>query len=360
MEHVTASRAAPARLPPEGEMQRAVRERDPSYEGVFVLGVRTTGVYCRPGCPARTPRPENVRFFADGVAAEAAGFRPCLRCRPERAADEGPAWMEQLLAELQRPGAPRLADADLRARGLDPVLVRRAFRRRFGSTFHAWQRARRLGLAHAELRAGAGVEAARRGAGFASQSGFRDAFARLFGAPPAGGLDEVPCVGTRLTSVLGPLLVVASERGVCMLEFCDRRGVPGQARSLAKWLGARVVPGENEHTRELAAELDEYFRGRRTRFEVPLDLAGPPFHLEVWRRLTQIPCGETRSYGELAAELGRPTAQRAVARANGANRVSILVPCHRVIGADGRLVGYGGGLWRKRRLLELEGAAAGA
>ena len=337
-------------------MHTAVRERDTSYEGVFVLGVRTTGIYCRPGCPARTPRPENIRFFPDGRAAEEGGFRACRRCRPEQAAGEAPPWMERLLTELERPDAPRLSDADLEVRGLEPRAVRRAFRRRFGTTFHAWQRAHHLGLAHESLRAGATTGAAGLAAGFSSASGFRDAFAKLFGAPPGRARERVACVGTLLTSPLGPLLAVASERGVCLLEFSDRRGVPGQARSLTKWLRAEVVPGSNEHIEELAAELDEYFHGRRTRFDVPLDLAGPPFHLEVWKRLQAIPSGQTTSYGELAAELGRPQAQRAVARANGCNRVSILVPCHRVIGADGRLVGYGGGLWRKRRLLELEGA----
>ncbi len=344
-------------LPPAGEMLAAVRRRDERYEGVFGVAVRSTGVCCRPGCPARAARPENLVFFHDLAAAEAAGFRPCRRCRPEIAAGSGPAWMEHLLAEIGRQGAQRLSDDDLRARGLEPRAVRRAFLSRFGQTFHAWQRARSLGLAHASLRQGAETGEAGLDAGYGSESGFREAFARLFGASPGRARGAQVLAGTLLPSPLGPLIAAASDAGVCLLEFADRRGLPGQAKSLSRWLDATVVPGSNEHLEELAAELDEYFAGCRRVFDVPLDLKGPPFHLAVWRGLCQIPHGETRSYAELARSLGRPTALRAVAQANGKNRVAILVPCHRVIGSDGRLTGYGGGLWRKQRLLDLEAGA---
>ena len=344
-----------AALPPRSEMLAAVRRRDARYEGVFVLAVRTTGVACRPGCPARTPRPENVEFFADLEAAEAAGFRPCRRCRPERAAGAAPGWMAELVAELERHPARTLGDEDLAARGLEPRRVRRTWRAHTGQTFHAWQRARRLGLAHDALRAGRGPDAAGFDAGYGSASGFREAFGKLFGAPPGRAARDARVLRARLlTSPLGPLLVAAGDEGLCLVEFSDRKGLPGQARSLVRWHDAVVVPGEHAHLAQLERELEQYFAGRRTRFEVPLDLRGPPFHVAVWRALLEIPPGETRAYAELARALGRPDAQRAVASANGANRLSIVVPCHRVIGSDGRLVVYGGGLWRKRRLLELE------
>ena len=344
-------------LPPQGEMLAAVHARDSRYEGVFVFGVRTTGVYCRPGCAARTPRDDNLSFHPDGAAAEAAGLRACRRCRPERAAGAAPAWMEQLEAELTDPSSGPLSDADLAARGLEPRTVRRAFLARHGLTFHEWQRARGLARAREALRRGAPVLEAGLDAGYSSPSGFREAFARLFGAAPRSARGVDVCAGRILPSPLGALLAVASERGVCLLEFADRPTLERQAHSLARWRGAVVLPGTHRHLDRLATELQEYFALRRGRFEVPLDLAGPPFHLAVWEALRGIPLGETRSYAELAQALGRPGAQRAVAGANQANRLSILVPCHRVIGSDGRLAGYGGRLWRKRRLLELERAA---
>jgi AraC family transcriptional regulator of adaptative response/methylated-DNA-[protein]-cysteine methyltransferase len=336
-------------------MRRAVLARDGRYEGVFVFGVRTTGVYCRPGCPARAPRPENLSFHADSAQAEAAGLRPCRRCRPERAAGEAPGWMRRLEAERSATGATRWTDADLVARGLEPRTVRRAFLARHGVTFHAWQRALELGRARERLRAGADVLGVSLDSGYASGSGFRAAFASLFGASPRRADATSACAGRVLASPLGALLAMASERGVCLLEFADRASLAAQARSLVRWRGAVVVPGTNAHLDQLASELEQYFAGRRREFQVALDLAGPPFHLRVWEALRRIPHGRTLSYADLAGRLGRPGAQRAVASANRANRVAVVVPCHRVVGADGRLTGYGGGLWRKRRLLELEG-----
>jgi AraC family transcriptional regulator of adaptative response/methylated-DNA-[protein]-cysteine methyltransferase len=158
----------------------------------------------------------------------------------------------------------------------------------------------------------------------------------------------------KLRTPLGPMLAGATERGVCFLEFLGGRRFEIQARRLCAALGAELVPGWNRHIDELNKQLAEYFAGRRTRFDLPLVLAGTPFQRKAWRALLAIPYGSTRSYGEQAARMGRPAAVRAVARANGANRISIVIPCHRVIGADGALTGYGGGLRRKRRLLDLE------
>jgi AraC family transcriptional regulator of adaptative response/methylated-DNA-[protein]-cysteine methyltransferase len=347
-------------LPTEREMYAALLRRDAEYEGVFLAGVRTTGIFCRPTCPARKPRREHVDFFADAAAARRAGLRPCLRCRPLEAPGSPPEWMERVVAAVERAGGARIGDGDLRALGLEPARVRRGFRQRYGMTFHAWQRARRLGLAQASLSAGESPDQAGFGAGYGSASGFREAFARLFGAPPASAREREPLRGAVIASPLGALVAVASARGLCLLEFADRRGLAGQARALGRWHTGPVVPGESEHLARLEAQLGEYFDGCRKTFDVALDLAGPPFHLAVWKRLLALPFGETISYGALARELGRAGAQRAVARANGMNRIAILVPCHRVVGAGGELTGYGGGLWRKRALLEHERAVAAA
>ncbi len=334
-------------------MYRAVRDRDESYLGVFFLGVRTTGVFCRPGCPARLPRRENVAFFATAEEAELAGFRACRRCHPLASPGAHPGWVQQLIARVDA-SEERITDQRLRALDVDPVRARRYFQRRFGATFQAWQRERRLGGAWSELQRGAGIDDAGLGAGWESTSGFRDAFERVFGEPPGRGRASARLVSDLFATPLGPMIAVAGERGLCLLEFGDRRALPAQGRALKRWFEGSIVPGRNEHLDRAERELEEYFAGARTAFDVPLELPGTPFQVEVWNALLRIPHGETRSYGELARDLGRPGAQRAVGRANGQNRLGVIVPCHRVVESTGALRGYGGGLWRKQRLLELE------
>jgi AraC family transcriptional regulator of adaptative response/methylated-DNA-[protein]-cysteine methyltransferase len=336
-------------------MDRACRSRDVSYDGVFYLAVRTTGIFCRPSCPARKPNPDNVEYFGSAREAMFAGYRACLRCRPLETGGAPPDWVAPLLAELDRDAAARLTDAEIRRRGLEPARVRRFFLKEYGMTFHAFRRARRLGGALDAIRRGEGAENAGWDAGFESASGFREAFERVLGAPPGRAAAELDCVRLAwLESPVGPLLAGATERGVALLEFTDRRALEAQLETLRRRLGRPLVPGAHPHLERLRAELGEYFEGRRRAFELPLDLAGTPFELAVWRELLEIPYGETRSYEEMAGRVGRPGAQRAVGTANGRNRIAIVVPCHRVVNKNGQLGGYGGGLWRKRILLDLE------
>ena len=337
-------------------MVRAVQARDGSYDGVFFLGVRTTGVFCRPSCPARNPRPDNIDFFRSVGEALLGGYRPCKRCRPMDTNGQPPAWVTRLLALVERNPARRLTDADLRAASFDPTRARRYFRSNYGMTFQAYHRARRMGLALAELRQGADATSVALAHGFESNSGFRDAFERIFGQPPGRGREAQVAVTTRLESPVGPLVAAATGDGVCLLEFADRRGLERQLATVRKRLGCSLVPGHNEHLGRLADELAGYFDRSLTEFSVPLVIAGTPFQETVWRRLGEIPYGQTLSYSGLARDIGRPGAQRAVGRANGDNRIAILIPCHRVVQADGQLRGYGGGLWRKKFLLEVEGA----
>ena len=348
------------RLPPETEMYRALLARDASYEGIFFLGVSTTGVFCRPTCPARRPRPENVEYFATAAEAERAGFRPCKRCRPREARGARPAWVERVLDRLEREGARRLTDAELAAMDVSPSRMRRYFRENFGMTFQAWQRARALGLAHDGLREGVGPGAAAHDSGYESESGFREAFRQLFGAPPGRARDSECLRGRILSSPIGPLVACSSPRGIALLEFVDRRGMPGQTRALSRWFDAPVVPGTSELLDRLEAELAAWFAGELRELSVPIDAPGTPFQVAVWTALRRIPYGQTRSYDQIATEVGRPDARRAVGRANGQNRVAIAIPCHRVVRKDGALSGYGGGVWRKRWLLELEGGAEGS
>lgn len=341
-------------MPAADEMYRALCGRDESYEGIFVAGVRTTGVFCRPTCPARKPKRENVEFYATARDALLAGYRPCRRCRPLEPNGEPPSWLRPLLAAIERDPARRWRDRDLRERGLDPARVRRWFRAHHGMTFHAYGRARRLGLALGRIRIGDGLARSAYENGFESESGFRDAFNRVFGITPGAARGARAILVTRLLTPLGPMVAGAVDDGVCLLEFADRRMLESQIVTLRRRLGAEAVPGTNDHIERLAAELGEYFAGRRHAFEVPLVLPGTEFQRACWKLLREIPYGTTTTYADLARALGRPGAERAVGRANGDNRVALVVPCHRVLRSDGQLAGYGGGLWRKRYLIDHE------
>ncbi len=336
------------------EMTTAFVRRDASYDGLFYVGVRTTGIFCRPSCPARKPHPDNRRFFRTVQEAWRAGFVPCKRCRPLETSGRVPAWLRPLLERLEQAPEARLTDAELRARALPPARVRRYFRQHFGTTFQAYGRALRLGRALLQLQRGVGVDEAGAECGFTSASGFREAFRRTFGRPPGSSRMLDVIVTSRLESPLGPLEVAASPAGICLLEFADRRALGTQWRVLHRRFGAALVPGRNPHIEQLAAELAEYFGGARREFAVPLVLRGTPFQQRVWQRLREIPYGGILSYEALAREIGHAGAQRAVGRANGDNRLAIVIPCHRVVQKDGALRGYGGGLWRKQYLLDLE------
>jgi len=346
--------AASASLPPADQLWRAFEGRDPAWDGVFFTGVRTTGIFCRPTCPARKPLRKNVEFFASASEALFSGYRPCRRCRPLEPRGTTPEWLEGLVAELEEDPTRRLRDADLRDRGLDPARVRRWFKKHHGMTFHAYQRARRLGHALGRLSLGDDIVSTAYRNGFESLSGFNDAVRRLTGESPgrARGTNLVHI--TRIPTPLGPMLVGATDAALCLLEFADRRALETQLERIERRLDAVLVPGETDITRQAADELARYFAGELTDFQVPLETRGTEFQEAVWAALRKVPYGETVSYGQQARRIGRPEAVRAVARANGDNRIAIIIPCHRVIGADGSLTGYGGGLWRKKRLLELE------
>ena len=341
-------------MPSRPVMVRALLERDQDFEGVFYAGVVTTGVFCRPTCGARKPRPDNVRFFPSPGEALHAGFRPCRICRPLEKERRPPALVRRLLARADRDPGTKLADKDLAAMGVVPSTARRQFRRWYGMTFQAYQRARRMGMALNDLSHGARVADVHPRRGFATGAGFRKAFARLFGAPPRGVAAAEVLRADTLESPLGTMLAIAGEDGLHLLEFVDRRGLEREILALRRAARRIVVPGRNRHLDLARRQLAEYFRGERRDFELELVVHGTPFQRAVWDALRTIPAGETRSYADVARAVGSKAAVRAVGRANGLNRIAIVIPCHRVIGSDGALTGYGGGVWRKRRLLDLE------
>lgn len=345
-------------LPPTSVMTRAVARRDADFDGVFVVAVRTTGIFCRPSCPARA-LPQNREYLPTPGDALRAGYRPCRRCHPLLAGGAVPDWVATLLDHMEADPARRLADKELRALGIDPVAARRFFLQQYGMTFQAYARGRRLGEAFRQLKQGADLDAIAMDHGYESLSGFRDAFSRAFGKPPRQA-DEKCVVVSWVESPVNPLLLGATDAGLCVLEFVGRTDLDGQLDALKESLGVPVVPGAHPHLKKAEKELAEYFAGKRREFTVPLAPVGTPFQRAVWDHLMKIPYGETCSYEDLALAVGKPaTACRAVGQANGRNRIVVMIPCHRVVNKGGSLGGYGGGLWRKRFLVELERKHAG-
>ena len=347
-----------AKLPPLRELVRAFDTRDSTYDGVFYVAVKTTGIFCRPVCRAKKPKRENVEFFATGREAMFAGYRPCLRCRPLTAGQEPPELIAKLLATIKADPSGRIRDGDLREMGIDPSTARRQFQKQFGMTFQAYHRALRMGSALKRVRKGGSVIDSQLEAGFESGSGFRDAFARLFGTSPKRA-DRTECLLARwIETPLGAMLVLANDDGLYLIDFVDRRGLERELSRIARRFA--IVPGPHPVLDQTEQEMREYFNRTRNRFTLPLAARGTDFQRGVWDQLVRIDPGTTRSYAELAGILGAPKAVRAVARANGDNFRGIVIPCHRVIGSDGSLTGYGGGLARKQWLLDHEKAMAAA
>ena len=342
------------KLPAALEMHRAFESRNSSYDGIFFTAVQTTGIFCRPSCPAKKPNRNNVEFFPSTRDALFAGYGPCKRCRPMEPSGVVPSWIRPLVSDVEANPAKRWNDSDLTAQNLDPSRVRRWFKANHGMTFHAYQRGMRLGNALEELRNGGDISRTAFDHGYESLSGFREAFKQIVGDAPGRSRGTEQIYFKRMLTPLGPMLAAATEQGVCLLEFADRRMLETQLRRLARRLGTAVTPGSTSILEQLEAELGEYFSRVRRKFSVPLVTPGTAFQQEVWQVLRGIPYGKTWSYADQARALGRPEAVRAVARANGDNAIAMLIPCHRVVGSDGQLTGYGGGVWRKRFLLDLE------
>ena len=338
------------------EKYHALVEKDPAYDGAFFAAVKTTGIFCRTTCTARKPKKENVCFYDTVHDALSAGYRPCKICRPMESANQIPKEIADLLAEVQANPQFRITEWELRQRGFDPNTLRRWFQKHYGMTFQAFCRMNRINAAFGAIRDGNSVLDAALNSGYSSTSGFATAFDKIIGTAPGKAKKEPKnvLVYQRFDSPLGPMVAIASEQGLSLLEFGDRRMLESEFTDLQRRLDAVLLPGKNEFTEAAVRQMNEYFAGTRTVFDVPLHAPGTVFQQRVWAALREIPYGEIRSYGEIAASIGEPKAVRAVGTANGMNRIAIMIPCHRVIGASGALTGYGGGLWRKDWLLKHE------
>lgn len=311
-------------------------------------------VFCRPTCPARKPRFENCEFYETAKEALLAAFRPCKRCRPLSHPHHVSALVQTLVEAVETNPEKRWKDQDFRELAVDASTARRQFKKRFGMTFVEYARARRMGLAMKQIRGGEAVIDAQLATGYESSSGFRDAFSRIMGAAPTLSGDNNILKASWLDTRLGPMIAIADDHALYLLEFVDRRGLEREVEHLRRKTKSAIVPGSAHPINSIESELSQYFEGSLIEFKTPLFFIGSPFQKSVWEALKNIPYGETRSYADIARAVGRPTAFRAVAQANGANQLALVIPCHRVINTNGDLGGYGGGITRKEWLLNHE------
>lgn len=336
------------------EFYQALMEKNSDYEGVFFVGVTTTGVFCRPTCSARKPKFENCEFFETAQDALLASYRPCKRCRPLSFPNHASEIVQKLIDAVEENPEKRWKEKDFREFSIDESTARRQFKKRFGMTFVAYARARRMGLAMKQIRGGEPVIEAQLSAGYESGSGFRDAFSRIMGAAPSKISQDHILKASWLDTKLGPMIAIADEQALYLLEFVDRRGLEREVERLRVKTKKAIIPGSTKPIRSIQNELKGYFEGTLKEFNTPMQLLGTPLQIQTWKELMKIPLGETRSYSEIAGAVGRPKAFRAIAQANGANQLAIIIPCHRVINTNGNLGGYGGGLKRKQWMLKHE------
>lgn len=328
----------------------AFERRDRTWDGRLVGGVKTTGIYCRPSCPARRPKRENVEFFPDGAAARAAGFRACLRCEPDEVNREEIALDKAygLLRDAEE--APSL-EALAVAVGYSPHHFHRLFKRATGVTPAAYYRSLRARRAEAALADNGRITDAIYDAGYSGPARFyADAKGRLGMTPSAwrdGGRGETIRWATAETD-LGTMLIAATDKGICRLSFDE-----DESALRRRFPNAEIAHGGREMA-ELVRRTVAAVNAPEKPHDLPLDVHGTAFQEAVWRELQRIPAGETRTYAQIAAAVGRPAAVRAAGSANGANNVAVLIPCHRVIRTDGTPGGYAYGLERKEKLLARE------
>lgn len=340
------------------EFYQALVDKNSDYEGVFFVGVKTTAIFCRPTCSARKPKPENCTFFLNATDALEAGFRPCKRCEPLRYPNSENEIIQRLLQALDEEPDKKWRNVDIQQLNIDPSTARRHFKRRFGITFSEYARTQRIAKAMHQLQQGTSVIAAQVGAGYDSPSGFREAFTRIVGNLPSQTQHARLLYSAWIDTPLGTMIALADEQSLMLLEFADRNGLEAEILTLQKTLASAVVMGGNAILHRLQEELSSYFVGTLHHFTTPYRVVGTDFQKQVWAGLATIPYGETRSYQQMATQLGNTLAVRAVARANASNKLAIIIPCHRVISSSGELAGYAGGVARKRWMLEHERQAS--
>lgn len=338
-------------LPSKNRMFDALSSQNSEYNGRFWYGVKSTGIFCKPGCPARQPNRENVEFFASTTNALAAGYRPCKRCHPLHS-NNTPETVKNILAQVEQNLFYDWSNGEIQEYGIEPDHLKRWFKKNHKVTFSNYLQMRRLDKLLGQLKYKASSVASNE----SSSHTFQETIAKILNQPAGKSSDTTNIYLNRIPTPLGLMLAGTGDEGLYLLEFIDRSRHEKQLHKIAAHNDCTFVPGSNEIMDKVVKQVDQYFNGTRKKFSIPIIYSGTDFQQNVWQALQTIPYGHTRAYQEQAEQIGDTKAVRAVAGANGKNRISIIIPCHRVIGKDGTLTGYGGGLWRKKYLLNLEQA----
>lgn len=323
---------------------KAFIERDASFEGVFTVAVKTTGIFCRPTCPAK-PKIENVEFFPTAKSALRNGYRACKVCKPLE--EKSPSNISQLLNYMENNPSVEIKDTNIKKMGLDPKQVNKWTLKNYNLTFDTFQQIYRRDNVFQQLQSENKFDNI-------SLKELNGKFKKVLGSHAnMDNCKNIICI-TRIETELGTMIAGATDKGICMFEFADYKMLEMELRQLITLLKFPLVESDHVYFNTLREQIKKYFKGELREFSVPLDLAGTDFQVQAWLGLKNIPYGSTITYAKQAAALGKPSAVRAIANANGKNKISIILPCHRVIGTNGTLTGYGGGIWRKKKLLELE------
>jgi len=335
------------------EYYQALLEKNAEYEGIFFVGVKTTGVFCRPTCPARKPKLINCEFFETSEQALLANFRPCKRCKPLSHPQHISELVQSLVEKISLNPEKRWTEKDFKEIEVDVSTVRRQFKKRFGITFFAYVRQQRMRIALKQIKAGEAIIEAQLTSGYESSSGFREAFTRLMGTAPTKLTHHI-LHAHWLDSPLGPMIALADEKALYLLEFFNRKNLKQVIQTLCQQTKSKIINGKTSPITLIEKELTLYFQGLLYDFETPLGIIGTAFQKKVWNALQTIPYGQTQSYSNLAKLIGHPSAFRAVAKANSTNHLALIIPCHRVINQNGNLGGYAAGIKHKKWLLEHE------
>lgn len=336
------------------EKYAAIGNQESYYEGVFVVAVKTTGIFCRPSCRARKPKAQNVIFYVNAQEALYFGFRACKICRPMELEGAAPEFLQKLLDELENNPGSRITDSHLQQRGLEPSYVRRWFNRHQHITFQGYQRLLRLNAAYCQIQNGVSITSAAFDCGYESLSGFHDCYRSTFGSSPKDRMGKGVINIVRFGTRLGAMVACATQHGVCVLAFADKKALEAELQSLANRLNAVILPGRNTHLVQLQAEVYSYLRGDLEHFGVCLHLQGSVFQQSVWELLQCVPYGETCSTDEQAQRLGELAVGRNIASANRRNPVALVVPCHRLVAGEKPRVNTRDNLPRQKFLRALE------
>ena len=337
-------------LPTKITMINAFLKKKKKYEEVFFVGVKSTGTLHKSTCGVRKPEKKNMDFFSSAKVALDYGYRPCKVCHPLLPASTAPDWIKNLLDEVDHDAEFKIRDSELVKKGIDPNKIRRWFKRNHGITFQGYLKYNRINHRFGNI-------CYNKKLAVHSAYHTRKPLDQVAEEQDKYKGEENPkqwIAISRIETPIGPLLAGANEDGICLLEFTDRRMLETQIKILEKRLNAELYSGKSPYFKPLAKQIAEYFSGDRHEFDIPLVTPGTPFQKEVWEAITTVPFGKIRTYKQQSIQINNPKAVRAVGSANGDNRIAIIIPCHRILGNNGALVGYGGGLWRKRFLLELE------